>query len=570
MKHNRSLSTAIILALVALACVFPTPTPSNNTPSNSNSATIDNNTGGSLSVQCTNFGGYPVEGNVDIKANSFTNPQETFQISCITDSDANYLDQLVQSETGQTNQALGAVTLDPSPYNFSLNPIITIPLFRQRPDLANTYQDVYYYAPPQKLQKISQALIDPTGRTASGQIAHFSTFVLVGPSAPTGIATTPSPVITLSPFAPITVTASIPCGDPLGCVIYKPGEPVRIAALLAYGAGGATGSMANMASDGVYSAVSEYNNIYGHPIDITRLDEACDANVAASAAKQISDDGRFIGIVGTTCSSSAESAMKYLSSAGYSMVSPSNTLPSLTQPGSHAAGYFRVSPPDSVESQPMANFVYKQGWSGVAIIYTDAAPYYATMADLFAQAFTSVGGSVISRHQISAQTTDFSPILSAVNSDYVKAIYLSMPADQANNFISQATYNGIYRYMLGPSILRDPVLFYPYGTNPNGINGGTYITDIVPSIFDNAADYGHDAAAILLNAIQNAGKPLPDGTLVIGRQALRDALSGTYGYRGRTGTLSCNSNGDCANPKVVVYWYNYKQGKFVEVYVKYP
>lgn len=568
MKRNRPLSMLMVLIIAALACVFPTATPPNDTPFNSNSQTIDASSGGNISVQCTNFGGYPVEGNVDIMANSFSNPQETFQISCITDADAEYLDQLVQNETGQTNQALGAVTLDPSPYNFSLNPTITIPLFRQRPDLANTYQDVYYYAPPQKLQKISQALIDPTGRTASGQIEHFSTFVLVGPSPNTVIPT----VITATPFGPVTHTVTItpfPCSDPLGCVIYKPGEPVRIAALLAYGAGGSLTNMANAAADGVYDAANEYNNIYGHAINYAKLDEACNPDIAATAAKQISDDGQFAGIVGTTCSDSAIAAMKYLSNAGYTMISPSNTRPALTLPGSHPPGYFRVSPSDSVEAQPMANFALKQGWSGAAIIYTDAA-YYSTMADLFAQAFTSAGGSIISKHQISSQTTDFSSILSEVNNDYTKAIYLSMPADQASNFIAQASSNGIYRYMLGPSTLKDPVLFYPHGTNPVGINKGNYITDIAPSLFDNARDYGHDAAAILLNAIQKVAQSYPDGTLVIGRQALRDAVSATYGYYGNTGTLSCNSNGDCANPKVIVYWYNFKVGKFVEVYVKYP
>ena len=40
-----------------------------------------------------------------------------------------------------------------------------------------------------------------------------------------------------------------------------------------------------------------------------------------------------------------------------------------------------------------------------------------------------------------------------------------------------------------------------------------------------------------------------DGSLVIGRQALRDALYATKDFDGITGKLTCNENGDCADPK---------------------
>jgi len=36
-----------------------------------------------------------------------------------------------------------------------------------------------------------------------------------------------------------------------------------------------------------------------------------------------------------------------------------------------------------------------------------------------------------------------------------------------------------------------------------------------------------------------------DGTLHIGRQALRDALYATSGYQGLTGSLTCDEYGDC-------------------------
>jgi len=44
-----------------------------------------------------------------------------------------------------------------------------------------------------------------------------------------------------------------------------------------------------------------------------------------------------------------------------------------------------------------------------------------------------------------------------------------------------------------------------------------------------------------------------DGSLLVGRQALRDAMIATKDFTGITGTLTCTPTGDCADPKIVVY-----------------
>jgi branched-chain amino acid transport system substrate-binding protein len=44
-----------------------------------------------------------------------------------------------------------------------------------------------------------------------------------------------------------------------------------------------------------------------------------------------------------------------------------------------------------------------------------------------------------------------------------------------------------------------------------------------------------------------------DGTLHIGRQALRDAMISTKDMKGLTGNLTCTPTGDCADPKIAVY-----------------
>ena len=59
----------------------------------------------------------------------------------------------------------------------------------------------------------------------------------------------------------------------------------------------------------------------------------------------------------------------------------------------------------------------------------------------------------------------------------------------------------------------------------------------------------YDAASLLFEAIETVAVHAPDAeTLLIGRQALRNALYGIKKFKGVTGLLTCNEFGDCAQP----------------------
>jgi len=58
---------------------------------------------------------------------------------------------------------------------------------------------------------------------------------------------------------------------------------------------------------------------------------------------------------------------------------------------------------------------------------------------------------------------------------------------------------------------------------------------------------------VIFAAIEKVAQKAPDSTLYIGRQKLRDALYSTKGFKGLTGTITCDANGDCADPRIAVY-----------------
>jgi branched-chain amino acid transport system substrate-binding protein len=58
--------------------------------------------------------------------------------------------------------------------------------------------------------------------------------------------------------------------------------------------------------------------------------------------------------------------------------------------------------------------------------------------------------------------------------------------------------------------------------------------------------HAYDGTNIILDAIEAVAQVAKDGSMLIGRQALRDAMTATSDYEGATGVLTCNATGDCA------------------------
>jgi branched-chain amino acid transport system substrate-binding protein len=72
--------------------------------------------------------------------------------------------------------------------------------------------------------------------------------------------------------------------------------------------------------------------------------------------------------------------------------------------------------------------------------------------------------------------------------------------------------------------------------------------------------HAYDAANMIFTCIEKVAVQDADGTLHIGRQALRDCLYATKDFQGLTGNLTCTPTGDCANPVIAVY--KYSTGKY--------
>jgi len=201
-----------------------------------------------------------------------------------------------------------------------------------------------------------------------------------------------------------SLSDEITCSDPLGCVVYKPEEPIVLASALILS--GPNASLGLDSQWGVELAIDFREELLGHEIELRPFDDGCYAEGGQLAAQQIISDPEIVAVVGTSCSGSGVPAAIILSDAGYVMVSPSNTAPVLTDPGSHEAGYLRTAHNDNRQGRAVAEFAYNELGVRKAAAIHDGDPYTEALAVMFRSAFKELGGEIIAFKIIPQGSTD--------------------------------------------------------------------------------------------------------------------------------------------------------------------
>ena len=378
-------------------------------------------------------------------------------------------------------------------------------------------------------------------------------------------------------FPGTTVAAALePCSHPLGCVTIGPGESIHVAYALALS--GASSSLGIDERNGIEIAIDDSGGkILGHDIQLTGEDEACSAEGGATAGANLAADPTIVAVIGTSCSVAAREAMPLLSAVGFVMVSPSNTGPDLTEPGNpnNYPGYLRVSWNDKVQGAVAAHFAREYLGISTAATIIDESPYSGFLQQAFADEFTNLGGTITAQETIDPGQIDMSEVLGNIASGSPELIYFPVFLPAGGYIIDQArdTEGLETTYLLGSDGLYTPDVVTAAGADVEGFmvtNPGFsqfspgYFNHFLPAYF---AKFGYDPISVfhahaydafmmIKAAIEKVAVVDQDGTIQIGRQALRDALYGTVNFPGLTGNLTCSATGDCADPHIAVYKYH--------------
>lgn len=362
---------------------------------------------------------------------------------------------------------------------------------------------------------------------------------------------------------------ALECTDPLGCVEVGPDDPILIASSLVIS--GPNTELGLDSQHGVEIAIDFRGELLGHAIELQPEDDGCNAEGGQTSAQKIVSNPQIVAMVGTSCSGAGVPAAKIISDAGYVMVSPSNTSPALTDPEQHQAGYLRTAHNDKIQGAAMANFAYNELGIRKAAAIHDGDPYTEGLASVFSESFQELGGEMVAFEAIDANADDvIAPLTTIAAAGPPELIYYPVFIPLGSLLTKQAKeVPGLEGVILsGADGIQSPSFLEAAGDAAEGMYVSGPDLGFGNETYDRfleayQTNYGseptapfhahaYDATNMILDAIEEVAQVGDDGTLLIGRQALRDALFATSGMVGITGTITCDEFGDCADPKIAV------------------
>jgi len=346
--------------------------------------------------------------------------------------------------------------------------------------------------------------------------------------------------------------------DEWGKITIPAGKPIKIAlgAML-------TGDYASLGIDiknGAEMAVMDKGSILGHKVVLQSDDDGCSGPSSVAIAEKVCNDPLVVGMVGYMCSGGSKPASDVHNKYKVVMVSPSSTALELTARGIPI--FFRTCWNDKIQAKRAAAFAKSRGWTNVAILH-DKSDYGQGLAEDFGKNIEEGGGKVLASEGITRGDKDFTPVLTKIKPKKPQLIYFGGMAAESVLIVRQMKRAGIRKahFMSCDGSYTEKDFIQAGGKAANGAYI-TYAKEPDPNwVKKYEAKYGprqtfspqaYDAANILMAAVAKAAKKQGDGSLVIGKKALRDAVKATR-LDGITGKISFDIYGDRTGSVVVIY-----------------
>jgi branched-chain amino acid transport system substrate-binding protein len=359
--------------------------------------------------------------------------------------------------------------------------------------------------------------------------------------------------------------------DPMGVVQIPAGEPIHIAFW-----GVVSGPDAALGEDsrrGLEIAISDREELMGRQLRLSSQDALCTPEGGATAATALVADQTIVGLIGSTCSAETAGGIQTITDQGFTTISPSNTRPAFTDPelrGAELDGYLRTAHSDAIQGVVAADFVYNElGITEAATIHMSEA-YSEALVGVFQARFEELGGTITGTGATQRGETDMRPLLTDMAAGNPGAIYYPLFTAEFGFVTAQVRdIQGLEETVLmgadaGFSAeaisASGPNAEGAYLSSPDFTAFGSGYQDFLGKYQDAFGQapiqifhaHAYDAANILMDAIEEVAVEV-DGTLYVGRQALREAIFATSNFEGITGTLNCDEFGDCSAPVIAVY-----------------
>jgi branched-chain amino acid transport system substrate-binding protein len=238
----------------------------------------------------------------------------------------------------------------------------------------------------------------------------------------------------------------------LGVVATSPASAAAKKTVTLAFQGPLTGGDAQLGQDqipGAIYAIALYNaKNPAVKVELIKADSQCDGTVAANIAPGVAANKAVIGVVGTSCSGEARNSFPAYRAAGLTMIAPSASAVSLTDPKAPDRGFpifHRVVAHDGFQAPALARYAAKGVSNPKYYVIDDMTTYGGPLAK-GTLATAKKLGTVVGTDSVPKGTADYTSVASKVKASGANVvIYGGYTTDAAKLFkaLRDGGYTGI-------------------------------------------------------------------------------------------------------------------------------
>jgi branched-chain amino acid transport system substrate-binding protein len=318
--------------------------------------------------------------------------------------------------------------------------------------------------------------------------------------------------------------------------------------------------------EGILLAVNEVNAAGGlevagvkRKVKLVSEDTESKAEKAGDVVRKLISKDNVVAVLGEVASSITLEGAPVAQRAKIPTITPSSTNTTVTEVGDYV---FRVCFIDPFQGYAGAKFVREQlKLTKAALLVDKSSAYSDQLSKEFAQAFQSMGGTIVATADYTQGEKDFNTRLTSLREKGPELIYIPGYYTEVANIAIQARALGMNIPLMGGDGWDSEDLAKNGGA---AIEGTFYTNHYAPDnptpaitafvtkygaayngkVPDGLAALGYDAANVLFASIKTAGTT--EGP------KLRDAIAQTKGFVGVTGTITIDANRNAVKPIVVL------------------
>jgi branched-chain amino acid transport system substrate-binding protein len=324
-----------------------------------------------------------------------------------------------------------------------------------------------------------------------------------------------------------------------------------------------------MTLEGIELANKLYPEVLGKKVELVTVDNKSEKQEAANAVERLVSKENVNLIIGSYGSSLSMAGGPVAKEAGCPVIGCSPTNPAVTLGNDF---YFRVCFIDPFQGTVMSNYATdKLGAKTAAIIQDVQQDYSVGLSNYFEKAFKKTNGeeSIVAKVNYNTGDKDFSAQLTAVKAKNPDVIFAPGNFLECGILVAKARELGINCPILGGdtweadeflnqvSQYKD-IYFSTHFTAEEPVTevSTTFLDEYQKAYPDKTANafgaLGFDAYKLAIDAITRANST--------DRAAIKDALAQTKDFKGATGIITLDSNGDATKTAIIK---KVADGKFV-------